>query len=261
MSPEWSQPSTSVSAVFAGLVQISHEHVAATADDLAVVGDLHLAAGDRLPDVARLVALRRVRHRARRLGHAVDLRERHADRREPLEDRGRDRRRAAGRHPQLVEPDQLANGRERDRVEERPRVALVLGVDPGELGALDLDRQCHTVVELALLVGVGGERGVDAGVDLLVHAWHAEQELRSHVAEIDAQIVEVRGSSRPRSPASTCCSGSPCARRCAPSADTTRPSNPRCRAPRSSRAGSSTVYTTLYWLSITPLGGPVVPDV
>ena len=89
---------------------------------------------------------------------------------------------------ELVEPDQLADGRERNRIEEVPRVALLLGVGPGDLGALDLDRQRHAVVELALLVRVGGERGVDAGMDLLVHAWHAEQQLRADVAEVRRQL-------------------------------------------------------------------------
>ena len=155
MSPVCSQPVDDGLGGLVGLLEVPLEDVAAAGDDLAVVGDRDLHAGDRLTDVAGLVAQWRPRHRAGRLGHAVDLRQLDPDRVEPLEDLGRQRRSAGDRQLDRVEPDQPrtaanATASRKAQVSSCSWVAV-----PAELGPVDLDRGRDAVVELLLLLGIG----------------------------------------------------------------------------------------------------------
>ena len=102
------------------LVEVAEEDVAAPADHLAVLGERHLDAGHRRADRARLHLVGRPGHRAGALGHAVDLRQRHADRPEPGEQLGRDRRGAGDGEVELVEAEHLADAAEGHVVEELP---------------------------------------------------------------------------------------------------------------------------------------------
>ena len=191
MSPVCSQPSIERLGRLLRLFEVALEHVAAAADHLAVVGDPHLAAGDRLPDEAGLVALGRPRHRPARLAHAVDLRQRHTDRVEPLEDRRRDRRRARDRGDHLVEPDQRPH-LAKATASRNAHVSRCSWVTvPARSAALDLDRRGDAFVELRLAVRVGGERGVDAAVDLLEHPRHTEHDLRVHLLEVGRELPGV----------------------------------------------------------------------
>ena len=80
-SPVRSQPSSSERLRRGGLVlPVAGEHVRALDQDLAVLGDPHADAGQRLPHGADLVAGRLVHHRGgRRLGQAVALQDGQAD--------------------------------------------------------------------------------------------------------------------------------------------------------------------------------------
>jgi hypothetical protein len=86
-------------------------------------------------------------------------------------------------------PTSARDVRERDRVEECPRVELFLGRGAGTLRSLDLQRGSDGLVELLLAFGIGGDGGVDAGVDLLVDAGHAEQQLGVNLAEVHRELV------------------------------------------------------------------------
>ena len=88
------------------------------------------------------------RTRVRRDQH----RERHADGAEPLEQLGSDRCGARDREIEFVETDELPDGREGDRVEER--VGLLLLVGRGAPGDLldDRDGRCDRFVDLTLAV-------------------------------------------------------------------------------------------------------------
>ena len=76
---------------------VAVEDVRAFDEDLAVVGDLQLHAGERAPDGAEAVVLEgRDGRGGGGLGHAVALEHRHAAGPEELEDLAGDRRGAAG---------------------------------------------------------------------------------------------------------------------------------------------------------------------
>ena len=89
-------------------------------------------------------------------------------------------------------PTSSRTWRERHGVEERPCVELLLGG-----GAVALRRAgsrspaATPSSNCALRVGVGGERGVDAAVDLLVHARHAEDDLRVHLLQVRRELTGV----------------------------------------------------------------------
>ena len=69
-------------------IVVISQHVARAADeDLAIVGDLQLHAGERLPDAEELVVRKRVARRpGRHLGHPPAVEDRHAHRPEELLD-------------------------------------------------------------------------------------------------------------------------------------------------------------------------------
>ena len=52
MSPVWNQPSSKADRRRLGRIEVAARDVLAAHEDLAVVGDLHLDAGDRLADRA-----------------------------------------------------------------------------------------------------------------------------------------------------------------------------------------------------------------
>ena len=166
-----------------------------------------------------VAALRAPRHRPARLAHPVDLAERHTDRVEPLEDRPRDRRRAGDAATTASRPIKLADVGERHGVEERPRLALLLGDGAVALGRLDRRlRPRRPRRTCALFAGFGGQRGVDAVVDLLPDPRHAEHDLGVHLLRGTTASWSGPGSSTRCSRGSAPGSGSSSARRCAPSA-------------------------------------------
>ena len=74
MSPVWNQPSSKARAVSSGGVEVAGRDVLAAHEDLAVGGDLHLDAGDRLADRSLLGAERMIQGDDRRgFGQAVAL--------------------------------------------------------------------------------------------------------------------------------------------------------------------------------------------
>jgi hypothetical protein len=165
-----------------GLLVVALEDVAAPADDLAVVGQLHLAAGNGRTDRAGLHLGGGPRHRATRLGHAVDLRQRDADGPEPGQDLGRDGGGAGDARLELVEADQGPHAAKGDLVEELEGGQVFLGGRAPVHPLDDRRGRGDGVVELVGLLRVGTERGVDAGVDLLPHARNAEHEVGVHLA-------------------------------------------------------------------------------
>ena len=78
------------------------------------------------------------------------------------------------------EADELADGAERDGVEELVGGDLVVGrlAERELLG--DRDRRSHGVVELLGLLRIGSERGGDPGVELLPDPRHAEHDVGMH---------------------------------------------------------------------------------
>ncbi len=96
------------------------------------------------------------------------------------------------------------------------------------------------------LLGVGAERGRHAGVDLLPHARHAEHDVRVAPRARYARDLAGLGAAgdlvADEAPAG---SGWSCARRCGPSAGTTRAACRRARRARSVGARLSTVHAML----------------
>ena len=190
MSPQCSQPSCERLGGLVGRVEVAGEDVAAAADDLAVVGEHDLAPGDGGPDGAGLQPVRRPRHRPRRLRHAVDLRQRHADRLVPLEQLARDRRRAGDGELDLVEADQLPHRAEGDVLEEVPRGVLLGGAASPRAIDGDGERGGDALVELrASARGRPRSPRDHAGVDLLPHARHAEDDVRPHLAQVRRDLA------------------------------------------------------------------------
>ncbi len=169
---------------------------------------------------------------------------------------------ALAAHVDLVEPEQQPEEAE-DRLVRlgvglldlrRHLVAVLVGLRPRETGG-------HRVPHQLLVVGVGvlGELGRDAGLDLLPDARDAEERRRVHLAERAEQAggvgdrvhvaAEERGGVRRQDPLGDV--------------------GEREVADRALRARSgpalSSVETasniTLWWVSTTPLGLPVVPEV
>ena len=103
MSPVWSQPSTIVSARRLLVLVVALEDVRALDEDLAVVGDPDLAAGEGFADRADLEVLGRGdRRRGRGLGHPPALEDEHPGGVEEAEDLRVDRRRAGDREADLA---------------------------------------------------------------------------------------------------------------------------------------------------------------
>ena len=102
MSPVWNQPSAERARVASGRVEVAAGHVLAADEDLAVLGDLHFDAGDRLADRPRERVKRVIERDDRRgLGEAVALDDHEA---EPPPERlelGIERRRADDDRPEL----------------------------------------------------------------------------------------------------------------------------------------------------------------
>ena len=174
------------------VVEVAEEHVAAPDAHLAVVGEEAVGAREGHADGARLHPRGLPRHGTGALGHAVDLRQRHADGAVPADELGGDRRGAGDGVLHGVEADQRPNAGEGGLVEE-----LVGGVVLGGGGAegaplRDRDGGRDRLVELGLLLRVGAEGGLHAGVDLLPHPRHAEHDLRAHVARVGGDLARVR---------------------------------------------------------------------
>ena len=100
-----------------------------------------------------------------------------------------------------------------------------------------------------------------AAVDLLARARHAEEDLRPRLARGSARAGRMSGQVvTSYAERDTAVVRGRCARRCAPSAGTRRAASPSASTPSAARR-LSTVQQMLAWSSITPFGGPVVPDV
>ena len=196
MSPVWTHPSSSISSpgLLLGLVVAGGVDRAAD-QHLAVLGERDLHARSRPADGAELEAAGPVGgDRATGLGHAVDVEDLDAEAGHELRDLQRHRRRRGRRPLHLVEPEQQLEEAE-DRL-----VGLLVGLlDLGRHGAADLLRLDpgeaggHGVLDHLDVggVGVGGELGGDAGLDLLPHPRHAEERRRVHLAEGGQQLSRV----------------------------------------------------------------------
>ena len=101
-----SQPSIDRAEARVVVLVVAAKMFGPLSEQLAVVGDAHLDAGQQPADRAEAVLLdRRVRRHRRGLGHAVALEHRHAAAVEELEDLVRDRRRAGDRVLQAAAED------------------------------------------------------------------------------------------------------------------------------------------------------------
>ena len=174
------------------VVEVADEDVAAAADHLAVVAELHIATRDCGADGAGLDAARCPRHRPRRLGHAVDLRQRHADGAVPLEQLPGDRRRAGDRELRLVETDDFAHGTKRNVLQEVPGRVLFRGRLAPRPRDRDRFRRLDALVELTLVLRVRGDRSHHARADLLPHARNAERDLRAYLSEVRRHLSGIR---------------------------------------------------------------------
>ena len=174
------------------VVEVAGEHVAAPAAHLAVVGQDHLDAGERPahgPDPHRVGV---PGHRAGGLGQAVDLRHGHADGPVPADQVRRDGGGAGHRELDRVEPHQPPHLGERHLVEERPGGVVLGGGGAGRAALDDGDGGRHRLVEAGLGLGVGGQRGLDAGVELLPHPGHPEHGLGVDLAGVGGDLRGVR---------------------------------------------------------------------
>ena len=166
---------------------VALEDVAAADEDLAVIGDLHLAARDRPPDGAELVVLDgRGRGHGGRLGHPVALEHRRAARVEELEDLVGDGRRA-GRglaHAPAERGPDLGEQRLVGLVERGPE--LVGDRLAALLEQADLHAHLHGLAQL-LGLGVGG----DQRVDLLEDPRDRREVGRPHLGELGDDLLRV----------------------------------------------------------------------
>ena len=98
------------------------------------------------------------------------------------------RRRAGDAETERVEPDQSPHGGEGHGIEEVPRLLLVGGDRALTAGLHDRQRGGDGLVELLLLLGVGGERGVDTEVHLLPHPRYPEHHLRVDLSSVGGDL-------------------------------------------------------------------------
>ena len=192
-SPVCSQPSTIVSAGRLLVLVVALEDVRALDEDLAVVGDLHLAARERFADRADLeVVGGGDRRRGRGLGHPPALEHEHAGGVEEAQDVRVDRRRAGDREAQVA-AEQAADFREDFLVGE---LVLALQQEAGLAAAAfdlahllaDLDRPVEDrLFEPALFFHAAG-RG---GVDLLEDARHRGEVGRFQFGHVGQDLQRV----------------------------------------------------------------------
>ena len=194
-----SQPSDDGAEARVRAVVVAVEDVRAFDEDLAVLGDLQLDAGQRAADRAELVVGDgRGGGRGGGLGHAVALEHRHAAGPEEFEDLFRDRRGAAGGVAHAAAEDRADVGEE----------ALV-GLVEGLLHVLgdrlafvehvaDLDAERDRLLGFLALRGRQRlDRAVGERVDLLEHARHRGQvgrfdllQLRDDLFGVAAEVGE-----------------------------------------------------------------------
>ena len=192
-----SQPSTIAPKLASSLRVVALEDVVALDEQLAVVGDPRLDAGQRAADRAEAVVLdRRVRRHGRGLGHAVALEHGHAAAVEELEDLLGDRRRAADGLAHAPAEDgadvleQLLLGR-LEGLEQLGRHLLAADLHVAHLDA-ELGRGLHLLLDLGRL---GGQR---ERVDLLEDARHARQVGRADLLQLGDDLVRVAAEVRDR---------------------------------------------------------------
>ncbi len=246
-----------------GLVVVALHDVGAAGEDLAVLGDLDLDALERPAHAARPEGLGAVDgDDGAGLGEAVALEDQQAHGPEELGDLA-----GEGRPPgdEQAQPAAraLADLREDELVGQRvlglqqgARLRLVDGVLEG------LPPHPHRPVEDLLLGGaVGGDLLLDArdtssrrgGAPRHMMVGRTSIMLFGHL--LDALGV---GDGHARRRASG--SGRPCARRCGRGAGRRGRRRQGPRTPKAARL-PSTLETRLRWVSMTPLGSPVVPEV
>ena len=167
MSPVWSQPLTIVSAGRLRVLVVALEDVGTLDEDLAVVGDFHLAAGERFADRPDLEVLGRGdRRRSRGLGHPPALEHEDAGGVEEAEDLGVDRGGAGDGEPDVA-AEQAADFRQHFLVGEG---VLALEQEAGLAAAAfdlahlraDVDRPVEDrLFEATLFLHRAGSGGVD----------------------------------------------------------------------------------------------------
>ena len=156
-------------------------------EDLAVLGQRHLDAGDRLPDCLDPGALDAVdRDHARRLGQPVSLDERDTEGVVVLEQLGRGRRRPAHGDAGAVEAEPSLEWRERrpggEAIRERQPEGRARLPEPGAgVAPPDHDRQ---PVQRALEPRRVGHTELDGRGELFPDPWHAREISRRDLAQV-----------------------------------------------------------------------------
>ena len=179
-----------------GILEVPGEDVAAPHDDLAVGGDLDVDTGEGGADRPEPGAAGDVeRRRAAVLRLAVDLVDREAEPGEELQDLLRHRSGAAHAEPGLPQAEPLLHLRVHDRVED----LVPAHVDEGGTEALRPARHDVAADGGGLLDQLGLDAVVlaqlldHAGVELLPHPGHAEEQRRLHLDEVGVEPVERLG--------------------------------------------------------------------
>ena len=201
-------------------------------------------------------------HEPGRLAHAVHLAQRDAEPAEEVEDLDRDRRRPADRGD-AARRARAAPAPRPGRRRPRPTPPRGRPAAPRarRVWSETFSPMSSAASSCALRAGSALAIAITPGVDLLPDARHREEDVRAHLRQVLRDLARLRARRDlvvEREPAVV---RDVCARRCAPSAGTTR-----ARAPSTSMSANAsrvhlTVHVTLAWSSITPLGGPVVPEV
>ena len=263
-SPEHSQPSLSVSAVACGLLVVAEEHVGAAHQDLAVLGDLDLEPGQRRPDRADLGLARQVvRRRAGVLGLAVDLADRQVDAREELQHVGRDRGGARAQHARAVEAERGLELADHQPVGERVlrlRASHGTGSPRSRRALTSVHTRRAQSTSRLLAAGDLAQPRRQPGVELLPDPRHAEEHRRAALLEVVGDLLdrlrEVHRAARGRRHVDRAhLLGDVRQRQVRQRRRRRRPCRRRCRS------ASCAVHARLACDSITPLGGPVVPEV
>ena len=261
MSPVCTQPSASMS-VAGGLLLavVAGGDDRAADEDLAVLAELDLHAGHGPADRAEPEAVGAVGgDRAAGLGHAVDVVDGDAEAGEEPGDLDRHRRgRGAGpRHP--VEAEQQP-----EEAEDRRVGLVVASLELGRHGAAVLLRPAPTrgprpsLPRPASLRRVGVRRELRrSGLDLLPDARDAEERRRLHLAERGQQL---RGVGDSVDVAARIC-GHVQAEHPLGDVGQRQVADLRWGSARPAPSTCTASYSTLWWVSTTPLGFPVVPDV
>ena len=263
------QPAVGVDQAGGGLGTpvVARGHDRAAGQELAVVGDPELDAGVRATHGAELEGARTTRGRAASAGlrHAPDVVDRHP---EPGEEAGhlqghRRRRRRPPDHPVEAE-------HRRDRAEHRGVHGVVPCLELRRGGVTDLERldvlraDLHGALDRGLLDGVRLPRQQprETRLDLLPHPGYAEELLGVHLAQSPEQegrvgyevhvavavVLRVVEAQDPLGDVGVAWGEV---------GETLRMvrSRPLIRSP------ASQSNSTLRWVSSTPLGSPVVPEV